>query len=105
MDITTLGIVGVAISAVYERVKQVGWPVWANQLLTLGLALVGAVLAPFILDQPWVASDVVGSFIAVLGGMQGTYVGGKMGTTAAHKALPHPTSRSHDTTPAGGTPP
>ena len=92
MDPTTLGIVGIAASKVYDMVKQAQWPVWVNQLLIMMLALAAAVASPFVLEEPFVARDVLGSFLTISGAMWATYAGGKMVTDTAHKVLPHPTA-------------
>ena len=84
MDVGALGIVGVLVSTVYDRLKQGNWPAWVNQLLPLLLALGGALLSPFIESVPFAPKDVLGAFLLIYGAMQATYVGGRVVSATSH---------------------
>lgn len=105
MDAGTSGLVGLAISTVYERLKQGNWPTWVNQLMPLLLALGGALLTPAIQDVALVPKEVLGTFLTIYGAMQATYVGGKaLETTTATVAEKVHVLRNGKP-PAGGTSP
>ena len=78
MDAGTSGIIGVLVSTVYDKLKQGTWPLWVNQLMPLLLALGGALIAPSVQGVPFVVKDVLETWLAIFGAMQGTYVGSKV---------------------------
>lgn len=104
MDAGTSGLVGAAVSAVYERLKQGNWPQWVNQLMPLLLALGGALLTPVIQEAAFVPKEVLGTFLTIYGAMQATYMGGKVVETTASTVAEKVHVLRNGKPPAGGAP-